>query len=946
MTRTPVSSVARSRQLNVKRFCILAAAAILLGVVVVGVPPAKRVAAATTGWTTYHHDNSRNGYDASAPTYVGGPYGSWTKPVDAEVYAEPLAFNGRVYVVTMGDSVYSFDAATGNQVWAKTGLGTPRAGFCSWGATTGIMSTPVIDPATNILYAVGLDNDATAGIRYRMWGLNLSDGSNAPGFPVTVGPSPQDQNQRAALALANGHVYVAFGGWVGDCGTYHPYVASVPATGGAQDHAYQPQTTCQNAAGIWGPSGIAVDGSGSLYVTTGNGNGCYGPGTYPCDNTMWDHGDAVIKLSSTLAEQSFWAPHNATQAWCELHASDTDIGSLGPNLLPNGDIFQTGKSGYGWLLNSAALGGFDGQRFQGLVHSNCRVFGGVAFFNNRLYVPCDGTGLVAFSFDPVAHTFNTTPDWVQAVTPGEPIAAMGLVWVRNQGGTTLYGFDPATGTTRVNINLGAGNNLHFPSIAEDAGIVFVPHGNNINAYNFNPPTCNSSTSAHWFANCSSQQYQLTGSNGATWTDIDPTNLSITFTPNAASVAILSANASLWTNVAGYNQDIGISVTGTGFPTVTGQPEAWKESGGVSNPASPGSATFSPNAAFLQTVIPVSAATPYTAKLQWKSNVPDPYTIWAGAGPIGNKYSPIRISAFLVPLSQMTQWSKSSPAQYQLSGSNGATWQDIDTTNLSVTFTPPPGNWLAMVSGNADLWTSSLGINQDIGVTVSGGLYPTTLGQPEVWKESGGPATLSPNAAFVQAPLAVVGTSTYTAKLQWKANRPTSGTIWAGAGPVAGKYSPTSIAVYLVPSPAGGAGASTTQQYTFPISDGSTWLALDNTNLKLTLTPSVNTNYLLSANVDLWTNTIGYGQDIGIMISGGTFGTGGTLLTWQESGSTGTFSPNAAYAYGDVSLAASTTYTVWLVWKTNRAAPGVTIYAAAGPIGTKYSPTLLSAVALN
>jgi hypothetical protein len=741
-------------------------------------------------------------------------------------------------------------------------------------------------------------------------------------------------------------VYVAFGGWIGDCGTYHPYVASVPITGGAQDHTYQPQTTCQNGAGIWGPSGIASDASGNLYVTTGNGTGCWGTATsFPCDNASWDHGDAVIKLSSTLAEQSYWAPDNATQSWCSLHSTDTDIGSLGPALLPNGDVFQTGKSGYGWLLNSAALGGFDAQRFQGLVHSNCRVFGGVAFYNNRLYVPCDGTGLVAFTVDSVNHTFSTTPDWVRAIGPGEPIAAMGLIWVRNQAGTTLYGLDPATGANRIPpITLGAGASLHFPSLAEDAGSIFVSHANNVNAYNFNPPTCTSSSSTHWFANCSSQQYQLTGNNGSTWADMDPTNLSISFTPSVSSVAILSANASLWTNVAGYNQDIGIAVSGVGYPSNTGQPEGWKESGGVANPSSPSSATFSPNAAFLQTVIPVSAATAYTARLQWKSNVPDPYTIWAGAGPIGAKYSPIRISALLVPTSPLTTWSKSSTTQYPSTGSNGSTWTDIDPTNLSVTFTPPAGNWLAFVSGNADLWTSSLGINQDIGVALSGGAYPTIAGQPEAWKESGGPATYSPNAAFVQAPLAVTGGQAYTAKLQWKSNRPTSGTIWAGAGPVAGKYSPTSLAVYLVANPAGGAGASSTQQYTNVSNDGSTWQPMDLTNLKLTITPGANTNYLLSANADLWTNTIGYGQDIGVMISGGAFGSG-TLLTWQESGSTGTLSPNAAYAYGDVSLAASTTYTVWLVWKTNKSAPGVTIYAAAGA-GPKYSPTLLSAIALN
>ena len=60
--------------------------------------------------------------------------------------------------------------------------------------------------------------------------ININTGTDVTGFPVDLSVSPQYQNERAALALANGHVYVAFGGWLGDCGTYHPAVVSVPVT--------------------------------------------------------------------------------------------------------------------------------------------------------------------------------------------------------------------------------------------------------------------------------------------------------------------------------------------------------------------------------------------------------------------------------------------------------------------------------------------------------------------------------------------------------------------------------------------------------------------------------------------------------------------------------------------------------------------------------------------
>ena len=934
---------------------VLLAFAMAVAVVAVERPQtaaASPKVALPSGWTTYGHDNSRNAYDASAPAFRGGPFSTWDQAVDQDVYAQPLAVGGRVYVATMGDSVYAFDATTGNQVWARTGPVGPTGAlaaastdtFCSFNpGSIGIMSTPVIDTASGILYAVGL-NTITPGSswEYQVFALNTSNGTDVAGFPVTLSVSPSFQNQRAALSLANGRVYVPFGGWAGDCGTYHPFIVSVPTTGGAQDHLYGPQTTCQNAAGMWGASGLAVDGSGNIYGATGNGNGCPNPQSFPCDTTYlnWDHSEAVLKLTATLSETSFWTPNNAAQNWCDLNNSDTDVGSIGPILLPNNELFQTGKGGFGWMLSTAALGGFNGQQFQSQI-GTCRnfdaVFGGQAYYNGRLYVPCDGYGLVAFSVNTITHKFTPTPDWVQNVTPGPPIAAMGLIWARDQAGNWLYGFDATTGAQLVKAPLGGGSN-HFATPAEDGGWVFAAHGANIRAFNFTAPPCPSTTSAHWFANCSYGQYSLAGNNGTIWTDMDPTNLKVTFTPAVNSFAVISGNADLWTSRAGYNQDIGLAVSGGTYPTTALQPEAWKESGG--------GATFSPNAAFVQTVIPVTAAIPYTVTLQWKASRSDPGSIMAGAGPIAGSFSPTRVSVQLFPTSAGTVFNASSTAQRSFLGSDGASWRDMDGTNLSVPFTPPAGSWLALVSGNADLWTSTVGLNQDIGLAMTGTGYPTSAFQPEAWKESGGSAgTFSPNAAFVQAALPVTGGIAYTARLQWKANKATSGSIFAGAGPIIPRYSPTSISVVLIPNPAGAAVKSTTLQNKLFGSNGSTWQTMGSTALTFTLSPGSTTNYLLSANADLWTTVAGYNQDIGIMVSGGTFGSG-TLVTWKESGGPGAFSPNAAIAFGDVALPSGVTYTVWIVWKTNRSAAGVTIYSGAGPIGSKYSFTSLTAQVLN
>jgi hypothetical protein len=466
------------------------------------------------------------------------------------------------------------------------------------------------------------------------------------------------------------------------------------------------------------------------------------------------------------------------------------------------------------------------------------------------------------------------------------------------------------------------------------------------------PVTPSGSAPSWVSACSPKQYLLTGSDGVAWQDLDATNLSVSFNPAADSYAVLTGNADLWTANAGYNQDIGVYVSGGVYPSAGGQPEAWKESGGSAG-------TFSPNAAFVQSVIPVKANTSYAAKLQWKTSRSDPGMIAAGAGPLpvttnctcppspqSQPYSPTRLTVQLVPVASAILFQRSSTSQYHLTGSNGSAWMDMDAVNLSVPFTPPPGNWTALISGNADLWTSSAGYNQDMGVTVSGGSYPSVAGQPEAWKESGGLAgTFSPNAAFVQAAVPVNGAASYTAKVQWKANGSDPGTIWAGAGPIAGKFSPTTLTVLLVPS-ATGATASITGQPNQVNSDGAYWRPIDPA-LSLSLSPTVATSYLVTANADLWTSVSGYNQDIGIMVSGGAYG-GGSLVAWKESGgSAGTFSPNAGFVSTALHLQASTNYKIWAVWKTNQFPPATnTIWIGAGPIGGKYSPTSLSAMQLS
>lgn len=292
------------------------------------------------------------------------------------------------------------------------------------------------------------------------------------------------------------------------------------------------------------------------------------------------------------------------------------------------------------------------------------------------------------------------------------------------------------------------------------------------------------------------QQALAYSDGSTWTPMN-VGLVIPYTPTSNGFVVASANADLWTPYAGFNQDIGIAVSGgagsaNAYPSVSGQPEAWKESGGYGG-------TYSPNAAFVQTVVPVSSGQTYNFSVVWKANKPDQWLIFAGAGPIGAEYSPTSLTVLFIPASAAPQViDATSSAQYQLTGSDGATWRDVDATNLSIANLRSASPCYAILSANADLWTSSAGYNQDLGIAVQGGGYPTVGGQPEGWKESGGFAgTYSPNAAFAQVVVSIALGTTYTAKLQWKSNKPDPGTIFIGAGPIGSRYSPTRLTAQLI-----------------------------------------------------------------------------------------------------------------------------------------------------
>jgi len=187
--------------------------------------------------------------------------------LDGAVYGQPLVVGAAVLVGTENDTVYALDAGSGRVRWSSH-LGTPvpaSALPCGNIDPLGITGTMVYDPATGLVFAVA----ETTGGRHTLFGLDV--GTGAVRYRRAVEPPRGDRvahQQRAALMLLDGWVYIAYGGLAGDCAQYVGAVVGAPTTGSAPLRSYAVPTTREG--GIWAPGGGVVVGGRLLYAV-GNG---------------------------------------------------------------------------------------------------------------------------------------------------------------------------------------------------------------------------------------------------------------------------------------------------------------------------------------------------------------------------------------------------------------------------------------------------------------------------------------------------------------------------------------------------------------------------------------------------------------------------------------------------------------------------------------------------
>src|SRR5579863_1049960 len=237
---------------------------------------------------TWHNDNQRTGNNPLETILTTSNVNSkqfgklFSQTVDGFIYAQPLyvpnvkvgsVTHNVVFVATMNDSVYAFDAdnntgSNASPLW-KVNFTNPSKGIttvtttevnCSDIITTeiGILGTPVIDTSSGTLYLIARTKES--GTYYqRLHALDITSGAEKFGGPIVIQASVSGtgkgsskgkisfnsliQNQRSALLLQNGLVYIAWGSHC-DQNVYHGWLM-----------AYNASTLAQTAAWVSTPNG-------------------------------------------------------------------------------------------------------------------------------------------------------------------------------------------------------------------------------------------------------------------------------------------------------------------------------------------------------------------------------------------------------------------------------------------------------------------------------------------------------------------------------------------------------------------------------------------------------------------------------------------------------------------------------------------------------------------
>jgi hypothetical protein len=438
---------------------------------------------------TQHYDNARTGQNTTetilTPANVNPvQFGKlFFQNVDGQMPAQPLYVPGVfipalssthnvVYVATQHDSVYAFDAendqgSNASPLWHAKLL-NPEAGitsvpeedeFCKSSYTEfGIQGTPVIDSVRNAIYVVAMTKENGAYV-HKLHALDLGTGAELFGGPtvitgsVTIGGTvytfiDQYQQQRAALLLQDGIVYIGWGGPGCNVKTENGWVMAYDG-GTLQQVGIFDLSPGVLASAVWmSGAGLAGDGAGNIYANTGDG-------LFDVDTGGSHYGDSILKFNQgdgVLNLVDYFTPFNQSY----LQTQDLDVSSGGITLLPRAPEgkFAVGvdKNGTIYLLNQNDLGQYNPvgdiqipQEIDAPVSGN--VHGGLTYWNNTLYLSAYNTPVMAYSFKkgqlsltPTSQTPAVTAHPQGGIVSSKG-ATNGIFWYVSVPTSNLFAFD-------------------------------------------------------------------------------------------------------------------------------------------------------------------------------------------------------------------------------------------------------------------------------------------------------------------------------------------------------------------------------------------------------------------------------------------------------------------------------------------------------------------------
>ena len=274
---------------------------------------------------------------------------------------------GRFFAATTENDVYALDEMTGAVItgWPHNiGGYLVDAPVCGGDPKNhGIVGTPVIDATAKRIYVAA----AMADGHQEVHALATDTGMEVTGWPVNIskidtgvagGFQSAFQNQRSALTLVSGILYVAYGGYCGDANQYRGFVFGINTADPTKVGSWYTKDNRQS--GIWAAGGFPSDGNG-IFAVTGNAGGVSG---------NHDNSDSEEILRITGLGVASRDPANLfyPTEWVDpMNNGDQDFGSASPAIVsvpdgkPSSIIVAPAKPGRVYFLDATNLGGSLGQ---------------------------------------------------------------------------------------------------------------------------------------------------------------------------------------------------------------------------------------------------------------------------------------------------------------------------------------------------------------------------------------------------------------------------------------------------------------------------------------------------------------------------------------------------------------------------------------------------------